>query len=204
MGPELEKPSAKWRFVVHAGLFYLYGISFTMSWSPSARVFSTAIPNSSLSESYFCGLQEIKPVCWSWVPPPPREGMKLKRLPAVSMVYVVCFRDNTLNYDWGLPLTQVPPALALHTHSCPGTYCPLRSAQTKCTNIKLFFALNHITVFTLQLLHQSQSKKNLTFVLKYVHYLPQCWIQSKDVLQSKVWRPFSDFWVKLALLIPPK
>lgn len=116
----------------------------------------------------------------------------------------VCFRDNTLNYDWGLPLTQVPPALALHTHSCPGTYCPLRSAQTKCTNIKLFFALNHITVFTLQLLHQSQSKKNLTFVLKYVHYLPQCWIQTKDVLQSKVWRPFSDFWVKLALLIQPK
>lgn len=36
MGPELEKPSAKWRFVAHAGLFYLYGIISTMSCSPSA------------------------------------------------------------------------------------------------------------------------------------------------------------------------
>lgn len=59
------------------------------------QVFSTAIPSSSLSESNFCGLQETKTVCWSWVPPPPREGMKLKRLLAVNMVHVVCFRDNT-------------------------------------------------------------------------------------------------------------
>lgn len=37
VGPELEKPSAKRRFVVHAGLLYLYGIISTMSWSPSAH-----------------------------------------------------------------------------------------------------------------------------------------------------------------------
>lgn len=94
------------------------------------QVFFMPIPSFSLSESYFCSPKDMKTAYWSWVPLPPCEGMKLKRLSGVNMVHMACFWDNTLNYDWGLPLTQAPPALASHTHSCPGSYCPLRSSQS--------------------------------------------------------------------------
>ena len=141
-----------WRFRNHqenGGLLFMPGcVTFMVSLPPMCVrwglpqlfvAFSTPAPSSSLTESSLRGPQERKTVWWSWVPPPPREGVNLngKSVFAVDMVCTVCPWDKTLNYDWGLPLAQVPPSSAFHTHSCPVGYCPLRSPQTKYTNIKL-------------------------------------------------------------------
>lgn len=122
---------------------------------------------------------------------------------AVNMVHMVCPWDKALNYDWEFPLTQVPPALALHTHSCPGSYCPLRSSQTKCTNIKLVSALNHITVsLNNDFIKVNLKKKNFHFK---VHPLPPSLLHPKQGCITE--RGLKTiFWLlsKFALSIQPK
>ena len=163
------------------GLKFMLGcVTFMVSFPPTHMrwgllpAFSTPASCYSLWESGLCGSQEVKTVSWSQVPPPPQEGMSLNRksVLAVSMMSTVCPWDKTLNSDWGLPLTQVPPASAFHTHSCPQGCGPLRSSQTKHIDIKLVFALNHITTTSPNNDCAKLDLKSLPCILKCIQYLP--------------------------------